>query len=85
MTAEERGLMQQHAAYARDLFDKGQLLAYGPVLDPAGSFGIGLLEMDSMEDADRMAASDPTVKAGLNTYTLAPMHIAASQPSRSAG
>ncbi len=82
MTAEERGLMMQHAAYAKDLFDKGQLLAYGPVLDPGGSFGIGLLEMNSLEEAERMAKDDPSVKAGLNTYTLAPMHIAASQPSR---
>ena len=37
MTADERGLMMQHAAYAKDLFDRGQLLAYGPVLDPGGS------------------------------------------------
>ncbi len=84
MNAEERRLMIQHAAYAKDLFDKGQLLAYGPVLDPSGSFGIGLVEMASMDEAKNMADNDPTVKAGLNTYTLAPMHIAASQPSRSA-
>ena len=83
MTDEERGLMQQHAAYAKELFESGLLLAYGPVLDPEGSFGIGLLEMDSMEQADAMAKNDPSVKVGLNRYTLAPMHIAASQPSRS--
>ena len=84
MSAEERDLMMQHAAYTKTFFDAGTLLAYGPVFDPAGSFGMGLLEMPSMDEAKQMADNDPTVKAGLSTYTLAPMHIAASQPSRAA-
>ena len=45
---------------------------------------MGLLDMASMDEAKQMADNDPTVKVGLNTDTLAPMHIAASQPSRSA-
>ena len=45
ITEEERALMMQHAAYVRGFFESGSVLAYGPVLDPEGSFGVGLLEM----------------------------------------
>ncbi len=82
MSDEERGMMGQHAAYAKRLFDDGAVLAYGPVFDADGSFGIALLEAESLEQAQQLAEDDPTVKSGLNTYTLSPMIIAASQASR---
>ncbi len=82
MSDEERGMMGEHAAYVRSLFDKGTVLAYGPVFDADGSFGIGLLETETLQQAQQLADNDPTVKSGLSTYTLSPMHVAASQPSR---
>ena len=82
MSDEERGMMGQHAAYVKELFKTGAVLAYGPVFDPEGSFGIGLLEMENLDQARQMGENDPTVKAGLNTYTVSPMHVAASQASR---
>jgi uncharacterized protein len=82
MTAQERALMAEHAAYMKVFFSSGAVLSYGPVLDPAGSFGIGLLEMDDLAEAERFAQGDPTIKAGMNTYTIFPMIIAGSRPSR---
>jgi uncharacterized protein len=82
MNGQERALMAEHAAYMKVWFDSGTVLSYGPVLDPAGSFGIGLLEMDDLAEAERFAQGDPTIKAKMNTYTIFPMIIAASQPSR---
>ena len=82
MSDDERALMQQHAAYMKTCFDAGSVLAYGPVLDPEGSFGIALLDTGSLEEARQMGEDDPTVRAGMTRCTVAPMHIAASQPSR---
>jgi uncharacterized protein YciI len=82
MTDQERALMIEHAAYVRGFFEAGKVLAYGPVLDPEGSFGVGLLEMADLAEAEQFASNDPSVKCGMNRYTLAPMRIAASQTSR---
>jgi uncharacterized protein YciI len=84
MSEEERALMKEHAAYVRGFFDDGTVLAYGPVLDPEGAFGIGLLEMEDEAEARRFAENDPSVQAGMNGFTIVPMRIAAAQGSRTA-
>ncbi len=71
MTDGERALMVEHAAYLHGHFEQGSVLAYGPVLDPAGAFGIALFE--------RIAEGDPTILAGLNTYSIVPMVVSASR------
>ena len=82
ITEEERALMMQHAAYVRGFFESGSVLAYGPVLDPEGSFGVGLLEMADLAEAEQFAKNDPSIKCGMNRYTISPMRIAGSQSSR---
>ncbi|MGN6179044.1 MAG: hypothetical protein ACTHNW_07675 [Mucilaginibacter sp.] len=39
MTPEERAIMQQHVVYWKDLMNKGTVIAFGPVLDPVGTYG----------------------------------------------
>ena len=80
LNAEERQLMQQHAAYARSFFERGKLLVYGPVFDPEGSFGIAVLLTEEEAELHDFIANDPTVLAGLNRYTYAPMLLGGSQP-----
>jgi uncharacterized protein YciI len=84
MTPEELALMGRHKEYVAQAFEAGKVLAYGPVLDPAGAFGIALLEMDDLAEAESFARNDPSIAGGMNTFTLAPMFIAASQKSRAA-
>ena len=43
MSAEERAVMAEHVAYWRTLAAAGQALAFGPVNDPAGPYGIGII------------------------------------------
>jgi uncharacterized protein YciI len=81
-TADELALMGQHKDYVAQAFDAGKVLAYGPVLDPAGAFGIALLEVDDLAEAENFARKDPSIVAGMNTFTLTPMFIAASQKSK---
>jgi len=82
ITGEERALMKQHADYVRTFFESGMVLAYGPVFDPAGAFGVALLEADDEAAAHKFAKGDPSILAGMNTYTIAPMMIAGCQAPR---
>lgn len=65
MTKEERGIMKQHAAYWKENAEKGIVLIYGPVLDPKGTYGLGIIEVDNEDQARTFAAGDPAVKSGL--------------------
>ena len=82
MDDDEQELMRQHLSYVQECFNDGLVLAYGPVHDPEGTFGVALLEVSDHAEAVRFGDNDPTVLAGLNSYTIAPMHIAAAQGFR---
>ena len=63
MTAEEAELMGQHAAYWRKLTRAGTAVAFGPVLDPAGVYGLGVVRADDEAAARAIADADPVVRA----------------------
>ncbi|MGH9519827.1 MAG: YciI family protein [Terriglobales bacterium] len=79
MNAQERELMGQHAAYFVGLFQAGKVIAYGPVMASEGAFGMAIFELPDAAEAQAIMARDPTIVAGLNRYTLSPMHLAASR------
>ena len=79
MSADERALMQQHVVYFRGLFDQGKVLIFGPVLDPTDNFGMGVLEVDDIAEAELCMAQDPTVLAGMNRYRISPMVVGAAR------
>jgi uncharacterized protein YciI len=66
MTDAERGIMQQHVAYWTGYMNKGMVLALGPVLDPKGGYGLGIVEVENEQQMQDMIASDPA--NGLNKY-----------------
>jgi hypothetical protein len=43
MSNEERGIMQQHIGYWNQLMAEGKVLAFGPVMDPQGVYGLGIV------------------------------------------
>ncbi len=45
MTDAEAAIMQEHSAYWSRLLSKGKCVAYGPVLDPDGAYGIAIVEV----------------------------------------
>lgn len=65
-TPEERAVMLQHTAYWRDLMDKGIVLVFGPVLDPAAVYGLGIIEVDNEDQVRDFIANDPATK--INSY-----------------
>ncbi len=56
--------MQQHVVYWSDLTAKRTAIAFGPVADPKGAWGLGLVEVENEDDVHAITANDPVMKAG---------------------
>ena len=57
--------MGEHVAYWMKLAKAGTAIAFGPVADPAGSWGLGIVEAPSMEAMRAIQAEDPATLSGL--------------------
>jgi len=65
MTAAELKVMQDHGAYLSGYVEKRTVIVMGPVLDPAGPWGVAVLEAGSKEEVREIIAKDPTTLSGL--------------------
>lgn len=65
ITDVERSAMNEHADYWRDKAAKGAAIAVGPVMDPKGAWGLGIVECEDGAAARWLADADPIAKAGL--------------------
>lgn len=67
MTAAEAQLMAEHSAYWKALMKQGQVVAFGPVADPKGPYGVAIVQLPdgTLADALALAADDPVVKGGI--------------------
>ena len=63
MTEEERQLMQRHVAYWSALAETGVAILFGPVADPAGWYGIGVVEVEE-DRVGELTAKDPVSASG---------------------
>ncbi len=63
--------MQQHVVYFKDLMDKGMVIVYGPVMDPKGVYGLGVVEVDDEAQVQAIITNDPASQ--INTYEYYPM------------
>ena len=78
MTAGELKVMQDHAAYLKSFLDDGTIIVTGPVLDPAGSWGVAVVETGSEAGVRAMIDKDPTTLSGLGfRWEIYPMLRAA--------
>lgn len=74
MTPAEGKLMQEHSAYLRTFAEKRWAVAFGPVADPRGAFGVGLWEVPDDVDVAAICAGDPVIKSSVGFhYELHPM------------
>jgi uncharacterized protein len=64
MSDEEREIMERHADYWRPYIDSGQMVVFGPVLDDAGSWGLGVIEAEGEDELRAFASRDPAVTSG---------------------
>jgi uncharacterized protein YciI len=65
ITPAEMALMGEHSAYLRGFAAKRWAVAFGPVADPKGAFGVGLWEVPDEVDVEAICAADPVIRAGL--------------------
>lgn len=79
MTDEEKFLMNEHSTYFQLQFDAGKLLLYGPVMAPDRAFGVGIFEVADEAEARQFGENDPSVRVGLNSWELYPMHVVGSR------
>ena len=78
MTAEERQLMNAHGQYWRELLARGLVVTFGMVMDPAGAFGVGILELPDGEDVHAITGDDPTIRANAGfRFEVSPMPMGA--------
>jgi hypothetical protein len=71
MTTDERLVMQKHVAYWADLMNRGFVVVYGPVMDPQGPYGLGIVRVSNEEQVKTFIHNDPA--NGLNRYEYHPM------------
>jgi uncharacterized protein YciI len=73
MTEAEAAVMAEHAAYWTALRDEGAAVAFGPVADPAGTWGLAVVEAADAGEVDRIRHGDPAVRTGTAAVEVHPM------------
>lgn len=71
ITAEERSIMMEHISYWTAKMNEGKVLVFGPVMDPAAVYGLGIVVVDDEEEVKDFIAQDPA--ATINRYEYFPM------------
>lgn len=61
MTPQEQDVMASHAQYWSTHMESGRVILFGPVLDPAGVWGLLALEVQSEEELHSLKDADPTL------------------------
>ena len=80
MDETEAELMRKHAAYWRDQLDHGKVIVFGPVMDPAGMWGLGVLETEDEAAARALVLADPVIAAAVGTFELHPIDAVVRTP-----
>ena len=74
MTPDERAAMQQHVGYWTSLLARGTAIVFGPVADPAGPWGLGVLRLREGEALEALTSKDPAILANIGLrYETTPM------------
>ncbi|MFI0367899.1 YciI family protein [Actinomadura sp. 1N219] len=85
MTEAEAGTMGEHVAYWQALADKGTAVVFGPVADPAGFWGLAVVEAEDEDQVRAIRAADPAVRDGIGRVGIHPMPDAITgRPRRAA-
>jgi len=74
MTAEEKAMMERHAAYWTGLLKREIALFFGPVLDPSGPWGVGIVRAKDAKEVEGLRDEDPAITSGRGLrYEILPM------------
>ncbi|MCS3748337.1 MULTISPECIES: YciI family protein [unclassified Xanthomonas] len=73
MSADEKTWMAQHGVFLDSLLAQGIIVAHGPVMDPAGGYGVSLYRIADDQQIEQLTAQDPIVRNGAGHYEHYPM------------
>src|SRR3974377_156015 len=74
MTEKEAKVMEDHVAYWKALAEKGTAIVFGPVADPDGVWGLGVLAVEDEKEVQFLTSNDPVRRAAMGgTYKTLPM------------
>ena len=65
MNDNEKALMGQHAAYWAQMLNEGAVVVFGPVMDPKGPFGMGVMDAADEAEVKRRTDADPVMQANI--------------------
>ena len=82
MSDVEAAVMAEHATYWSALVAAGRVVAFGPVLDPMGVWGLAIVEADDEAAVHRMGTEDPAVTSKMATFDVYPMPSAVVRGGR---
>ena len=74
MNAEEAAMMQEHVRYWMGHLQAGTAIVFGPVDDPVGAWGLGVVRVADESAVRALEAGDPAIRAGRGLrYEILPM------------
>jgi hypothetical protein len=74
MSDDERNTMLEHVRYWGERTRAGETIAYGPVNDPGGGYGIGIVVVADEAAAQHLRDGDPAMRSSHGFRTeIAPM------------
>ena len=74
MTEDEAKVMHTHVMYWSSILEEGLAVAFGPVADPGGSYGMGIIQLPDDMDPAALANGDPAIKMDMGfTSEIHPM------------
>jgi uncharacterized protein YciI len=77
ISEEERALMGRHGQYWSGQMAEGRVVIFGPVLDPKGAWGLGILRARDESEVQALLAGDPVILAQRGfSYETLPMMTA---------
>jgi len=74
MTESERRAMGEHVAYWTEHADRGTVVAFGPVADPKGGFGVAIVSVEDDATLEKLTREDPAIRHAIGMrYEISPM------------
>lgn len=74
ITPAEGKAMNEHVAYWTQLAEEGVAIVFGPVVDPAGNWGVGIVRARDEDAIRALQKVDPAIQSGLGfkfeTYAM---------------
>jgi uncharacterized protein len=58
MSEDEQAIMGRHVAYWQEMAECGTAIAFGPVSDPAGAWGLAVVEAETMTEIRALGDED---------------------------